>query len=413
MPPINCTSKWRILRNRRPASRTTAKASMRRSSMEAPCAMRSLKSMVLAARSMSDSWRIWGSRSPMAATVGSMPLISRSVLVPKIFARTSSTIMGGSPSAPILLCRREDGRWESGLALGVRPTFGCGYAALWGRLAICGRVALGLGPRTLAGHPGLRYHRSMAGSARRCTRRSVLIAGVAGARLAAQALKGNTFPSDWRRYSDPTTEMEVYRLTDPAYSSTMPAYYNRGIARSSGWMLFCCDRGGSPQAFHMDLKSGGTRQLTESEGLDGASIALLPDNRSFCYFAGRSLRIVTLVTPRERKLYEVPEGWERGVGMSVGPDGTHATFVERRGESRRLRLVALAQGTARTVVETPAEMGDPIARFRRAQILYRQAGEALWLVGSDGKQNRRLKLAAGRVGAADWAADGKTVLYLN
>ena len=253
----------------------------------------------------------------------------------------------------------------------------------------------------------------MAGSARRFTRRSVLIAGVAGARLAAQALKGNTFPSDWRRYSDPTTEMDVYRLTDPAYSSTMPAYYNRGIARSSGWMLFCCDRGGSPQAFHMDLKSGGTRQLTESEGVDGTSIALLPDNRSFCYFAGRSLHIVNLVTPRDRKLYEVPEGWERGVGMSVGPDGTHATFVERRGESRRLRMVALAQGTARTVVETPAEMGDPIARFRRAQILYRQADEALWLVGSDGKQNRRLKLAAGRVGAADWAADGKTVLYLN
>jgi oligogalacturonide lyase len=99
--------------------------------------------------------------------------------------------------------------------------------------------------------------------------------------------------------------------------------------------------------------------------------------------------------------------------MSVGPDGTHATFVERRGESRRLRMVALAQGTARTVLETPAEMSDPIARFRRAQILYRQADEALWLVGSDGKQNRRLKLAAGRVGAADWAADGKTVLYLN
>ena len=63
--------------------------------------------------------------------------------------------------------------------------------------------------------------------------------------------------------------------------------------------------------------------------------------------------------------------------------------------------------------ETLVEMGDPIARFRRAQILYRQGDDALWLVDSDGKQNRRLKLAAGRVGAANWAADGKTVLYLN
>jgi oligogalacturonide lyase len=253
----------------------------------------------------------------------------------------------------------------------------------------------------------------MAASARPFSRRSFLFAGLAGTRLAAQALKGTTFPSDWRRYSDPTTEMEVYRLTDPAYSSTMPAYYNRAIARSSGWMLFCCDRGGSPQAFHMDLKSGETRQLTEAAELDGASIALLPDDRSFCFFAGRSLHIANLATMRERKLYEVPEGWNRGVGMSVSPDGTHAAFAERRGAGWRLRTVPLSHGEARTVLEAPVEMGDPIARPRRAQILYRHADQALWLVDSDGKQNRRLKLAAGRVRAANWAPDGKTILYLN
>jgi oligogalacturonide lyase len=253
----------------------------------------------------------------------------------------------------------------------------------------------------------------MAGSARRFSRRSFLIGGLAGTRLVAQGPRVTTFPSDWRRYSDPTTELEVYRLTDPAYSSTMPAYYNRAIARSSGWMLFCCDRGGSPQAFHMDLRNGETRQLTEAEELDGASIALLPDNRSFSYFAGRSLHIANLAAPRERKLYEVPEGWDRGVGMSVGPDGTHATFAERRGEGSRLRMVTLSSGAARTVAEAPVAIGDPIARPRRAQILYRQADAALWLVNSDGKQNRQLKLAAGRIGAANWAPDGKTILYLN
>jgi oligogalacturonide lyase len=253
----------------------------------------------------------------------------------------------------------------------------------------------------------------MAASARRFSRRSFFVAGLAGTRLAAQALKGTTFPSDWRRYSDPTTEMEVYRLTDPAYSSTMPAYYNRAIARSSGWMLFCCDRGGSPQAFHMDLKSGETRQLTGAAELDGASIALLPDDRSFCYFAGRSLHIANLATTRERKLYEVPEGWDRGAGMSVSPDGTLAAFAERRGAGWRLRTVPLSHGAERTVLEAPVEMGDAVARPRRAQILYRQADEALWLVDSDGKLNRRLKLAAGRVRAANWAPDGKTILYLN
>jgi oligogalacturonide lyase len=253
----------------------------------------------------------------------------------------------------------------------------------------------------------------MAGSARRFSRRSFLVAGLAGTPLAAQSLKGTTFPSDWRRYSDPATDLDVYRLTDPAYSSAMPAYYNRAIARSSAWMLFGCDRGGSLQAFHMDLKSGETRELTKAEELDGASIALLPDNRSFCYFAGRALHIASLASPRERELYQVPESWDRGAGMSVSPDGTHATFTERRGEGWRLRMVTLSHGAARTVLEALVEMGHPIARPRRAQILYRQADEALWLVGFDGKQNRRLKLAAGRVGPANWAPDGKTILYLN
>jgi oligogalacturonide lyase len=259
----------------------------------------------------------------------------------------------------------------------------------------------------------------MRGSARSVSRRSFLFAGAAAGplladgQLLAEGQKGAAFSSDSERYADPATELDVYRLTKPDYSSTMTAYYNRGIARNSGWMLFCCDRNGSPQGFRIDLKTGETRQLTEVDALDGASLTLLPDNRSFCYFAGRSLYLANLTSLREREVYQVPEGWDRCPGMSVGPDGTHATFAERRSEGSRLRMVALVQPGARTVMEAPFAMGDPISRPMRAQILYRQADEALWLVNSDGTQNHKLKLAPGRVGPANWAADGKTVLYLN
>lgn len=253
----------------------------------------------------------------------------------------------------------------------------------------------------------------MGGSLRPVSRRSFLLAGAAASRLLADGHKGATFPSDSQRYSDPATELDVYRLTKPDYSSTMTAYYNRGIARNSAWMLFCCDRSGSPQGFRIDLKTGDTRQLTQVEGLDGASLTLLPDNRSFCFFAGRTLNLFSLANLRERELYQVPEGWERCQGMSVGPDGTHATFAERRGDTSRLQMVALVTGAVRTVIEAPFAMSNPIPRPMRAQILYRQADEALWQVNSDGTQNRKLKLAPGRVGPANWAGDGKTVLYLN
>ncbi|HXS98953.1 MAG TPA: oligogalacturonate lyase family protein [Candidatus Limnocylindrales bacterium] len=252
----------------------------------------------------------------------------------------------------------------------------------------------------------------MAGS---FTRRGfLLIAGAAGA-LAQQAesKKGQTFPSDSHRYPDPLTEFDVFRLTDPGYASTLPAWYNRAVAKNNTFLIFCCDRTGAPQAFRLDFKTAQTHQLTAAEELDGESLTLTPDNRAICYFAGRSLYHGSLGSLSDRKLYTVPEGWERCPGMSVGPDGTHAVFGEKKGETSRLRMVSLIQSVARTVVEAPFVLSHPIARPMRAQILYRRGDESLFLVNADGQQNRQLKLAPGTVATANWSPDGKTVLYLS
>jgi oligogalacturonide lyase len=178
-------------------------------------------------------------------------------------------------------------------------------------------------------------------------------------------------------------------------------------------LIFCCDRAGSPQGFRMDLKSGDTQQLTDRPQVDGASLTLLPDSRSFCYFAERTLYLATISSLRERAVYTIPNDWELCPGLNAGADGAHVLFGERRGDSARLRSVTLLQGAARTIVETPFPLSEPMERPLRAQILYRQNGKGLWLVNGDGKQNRELKLAAGGTGAAHWAADGKTLLYLN
>ncbi|MEI9975048.1 MAG: hypothetical protein WDO73_25160 [Ignavibacteriota bacterium] len=99
--------------------------------------------------------------------------------------------------------------------------------------------------------------------------------------------------------------------------------------------------------------------------------------------------------------------------MTVGPDGTHATFAERQGEKSRLQMMPLLQGAARTVVEMPFALSHPIMRPMRAQVLFRQGDEALWMVNSDGTQKRQLRLAAGKIGAANWVGDGKSLLYLS
>src|SRR5579885_857543 len=220
-------------------------------------------------------------------------------------------------------------------------------------------------------------------SGRGVLRRTLLISGWAGARALAQRGRGAVFPSDAHRYSDPATELDVFRLTDPSYTAVLPAFYNRAMAKNSNWLLFSCDRLGSLQVFRMDLKDAQTRQLTEVEDLDPASVTLTPDNRSFCFFAGRSLYIGAVSPFRYRELYRVPSGWTRTPGLSVGPDGTHATFCEARAAASRLRMVSLNQGLARTVIEAAFPMSHPIPRPLRAQILYRQGDEALWLVNSD------------------------------
>ncbi len=255
----------------------------------------------------------------------------------------------------------------------------------------------------------------MAVSIHRFSRRSLLLSALALPALAdeTRVSKPGVFESEWKRYADPATEFTVFRLTEPSYTSTLPAYYNRAISRNSGSLLFCCDRTGSPQAFRMDLKSGETRQLTDREGVDGASLNFLPDSRSFCYFAGRTLYLANVASLKEREIYTVPDDWERCPGLFTGADSAHVIFAERRGERSRLRSVPLARGMARTVFEAPVLISDPIERPLRGQILYRQQDGGLWLVGSDGRQNRRLKLAAGGIGSPNWSVDGRTLLYLN
>ena len=251
----------------------------------------------------------------------------------------------------------------------------------------------------------------MALAARRWTRRQILATGVA-VNLLADDQKGTVYPADWRRYADPATELDVYRLTDPAYTSTLPPYYSRPVARRSAFLLFCCDRGGSPQAFRMDLKTGESVQLTNAQKLDGNSLSLLPDNRAVAYFDDRALQLINLANLREREVYSVPDGWQRCAGVSASGDGSFVAFGERQGETSRLRIVPLARGSARTIAEAPFEIQDPIARPGRAQMLFRDGDRALWLVNHDGGQKRQLRLAPGRVGPANWAPDGRTVLYL-
>lgn len=233
-----------------------------------------------------------------------------------------------------------------------------------------------------------------------------------GASLPARAGKGQVYPSGRRRYADPSTEFEVLRLTDSAYSSFLPCPLGGAVSRRGNFLVYSSDRGGSWQLFRMDLKTGESRQLTEWRELDPKSVTLAADERTVYGLDGQVLRSVDAVSLRERQVYAIPKGFEAVPGLAVSGDGLHVVLAERSGERHRLRLVRAATGAAATVTEAsePLAAGQP--RPRRAGILYRRGG-ALWLVNYDGRDNRPLKTAPGTAGPARWSRDGRTFVYLN
>ncbi|MDQ6706002.1 MAG: oligogalacturonate lyase family protein [Acidobacteriota bacterium] len=241
--------------------------------------------------------------------------------------------------------------------------------------------------------------------------RRAFVSVLAASAIPAKAERGENFPSEWRRYPDPATELEVLRLTSSKIASFLPAYYQRAVSRKGNFLLYASDRTGSPQAFRMDLKNGESRQLTDARALDGASLSLFPDERSFCYFDGSSLRLANLSNLKEREICRVAEGFERCPGSNLADDGHYVVFGEKRGNTSRLRLATVAKGDVSTVADAQWILSDPVIRPRRTQILYRQENAGLWLVNFDGKQNRRLRIESG-IGPARWTPAGKTIVYL-
>ena len=223
------------------------------------------------------------------------------------------------------------------------------------------------------------------------------------------------------RYPDPSTEFPVARLTDPAHTSILPASYQHPISKHN-FMLYASQMTGRFEAFRMDLKTGQSKQLTDAEKLNPACLALLSDDRGFCYVDGDRVFESGISTLHPREIYRISDGFE-AAGLSIADDGQYAAVVEKSLEKKpgksRLQLVHMLKGGPQKLTECEDEIRDPVHRPKRASILYRRMGAAtgaqsgLWLANYDGQRDYRLRVADGDTGPAQWSPDGRTILYLN
>lgn len=207
-----------------------------------------------------------------------------------------------------------------------------------------------------------------------------------------------------QRYSDPATELEVVRLTSPAFSSGLPATHLRQFTKRSDALIYWSERDGTRQIYRLDLKGGESKQLTEASALDPRNFSLSPDDRYVYYFDGPVLQSIGSSAMKPRELYRIPNGDTSG-GISVAADGS-VLFAEG---SRIMRFGLRGNGV---VLEAQAKIDLVMARPRRTQIAWRCNG-ALWLANEDGSGRKQISLEAGTVQHAVWAPSGRTLLYLH
>jgi oligogalacturonide lyase len=215
---------------------------------------------------------------------------------------------------------------------------------------------------------------------------------------------GAAFPSEQRRYPDPATELEVFRLTDPAHSAYLPRH---GASKRNNFLLYASDRTGTWQAFRLDLKSGESRQLTEAEPISPATLTLLPDDRGFLYCAADTLHLALL----NGHTREIGSAASLTSALSVSDDAQYCSFSA----NGRIQLAALtAKPTLITLIESPGTTVTQI-RPKRTQVLYLRADGGPHLINFNGQSNRPLKLDPipnANAATVDWITSGRTFLYL-
>jgi oligogalacturonide lyase len=234
--------------------------------------------------------------------------------------------------------------------------------------------------------------------------------------LALATGKGQQLPSGVRRFLDPLTEREVWRLTPLSSPHYLPEPQHRYASQKNSFLVAAAQQGQESHAVRVELPSGRLTQLTQGPDVTGLSICLAPDERSFFYLQQGSLRQMGLRTLRDREIWRIEPDWRLTGELSVSIDGRYAAVVEARETSHRLRIIETLKGKNWLVAEEKSRLRRPQLRPRRDQVLYSQPDAArLWLVNLDGKQKQavRPRQAGEEISPEYWTWDGKLLDYVH
>ena len=139
---------------------------------------------------------------------------------------------------------------------------------------------------------------------------------------------GQTFPSEWKTFSDPLSGVPVQQLTNYRGHSHHFYFTNPGWYEQGQKLLFSSDRNNRTNLYSLNLNSGQITQLTDLEPVPLPreveflrACASEPNNEAY-FWHDLKLMALNLETLEQRALYEMPPGWDVSM-INVTADGRY------------------------------------------------------------------------------------------
>ncbi len=138
---------------------------------------------------------------------------------------------------------------------------------------------------------------------------------------------GDVAVLEFTTQSDADTGVEVTRLTDDRGDSIFPYFTQPVFAPERDLLLVSSNRTGQWQLYGLNLTERKLVQLTdEPDGVSHHGATILPTRGEAAYFAGGSLKRVSLNGGRAEELYRVPDGFRPSI-LAPTSDGSRVCFA--------------------------------------------------------------------------------------
>ncbi len=217
-----------------------------------------------------------------------------------------------------------------------------------------------------------------------------------------QRKKSKPLPAvgEFVRFTDPTTENPVVRLTRPATTNLLPSSTNHFVSSRERFLVFSSDRTGRFAPFRADLRTGVLEPLGQTADLRPETLRLDAHERAVYLIDGSALKELTLSSRRMRTLAEGVTAFSPGVSP--------AEFVVVKGgnlQTLNEGAKVLAENVGKGIcLSRPGGKGCCFTRELAAN--HRE----FWYVPFAGPEP--VLLAKGDVSNPIWNPDGRSLLFL-